>query len=124
MSRSTLFGRSGNALGCMKAEALTHVLRARKVLKGNLCQRGVWQRLISKPFNPWKVEWVLLGPTRPQTEVLSYSDRLGTKGIASELHLSVKTIETHRAHIKEKLGFKDASEMVRFAIDWIAQEKG
>jgi DNA-binding NarL/FixJ family response regulator len=47
----------------------------------------------------------------------------GTKEIAAELHLSVKTIETHRAHIKEKLGFRDAGEMVRFAIDWVAQEK-
>ena len=47
-----------------------------------------------------------------------------TKEIAFLLNLSVKTIETHRAHIKEKLGFKDASEMVRFAIEWVAQEKG
>ena len=60
-----------------------------------------------------------------ELEVLELLGRgLGTKGIAAELHLSVKTIETHRAHIKEKLGFKDASEMVRFAIDWVAQEKG
>ena len=51
-----------------------------------------------------------------ELEVLELLGRgLGTKGIASELHLSVKTIETHRAHIKDKLGFKDASEMVRFA---------
>ncbi len=43
-----------------------------------------------------------------------------TRGIAERLHLSVKTIETHRAHIKEKLGFKDAEEMVRFALEWMA----
>jgi hypothetical protein len=40
-----------------------------------------------------------------------------------EGNLSVKTIETHRAHIKEKLGFADANEMVRFAIDWVAQQE-
>ena len=34
---------------------------------------------------------------------------LGTRDIAQALHLSVKTIETHRAHIKEKLGFKEAA---------------
>jgi DNA-binding CsgD family transcriptional regulator len=34
----------------------------------------------------------------------------------------VKTIETHRAHIKEKLGFHDSKEMVRFAIEWVAQQ--
>ena len=46
-----------------------------------------------------------------------------TKSIAHELNLSVKTIETHRAHIKEKLGFSDASEMVRFAIDWVTHQE-
>jgi DNA-binding NarL/FixJ family response regulator len=46
-----------------------------------------------------------------------------TRSIAKELNLSVKTIETHRAHIKEKLGFPDANEMVRFAIDWVAQQE-
>ena len=42
--------------------------------------------------------------------------------IAKQLHRSVKTIETHRAHIKEKLGCRDSEEMVRFAIDWVAQQ--
>lgn len=42
-----------------------------------------------------------------------------TRAIAEMLHLSVKTIETHRAHIKEKLGFKDAEEMVKFATEWV-----
>ena len=45
-----------------------------------------------------------------------------TRSIAKELNLSIKTIETHRAHIKEKLGLKDGNEMVQFAIDWVAKE--
>jgi DNA-binding NarL/FixJ family response regulator len=40
----------------------------------------------------------------------------GTQQIARELHLSVKTIETYRAHIKEKLGIKTAPELVRAAV--------
>ena len=48
----------------------------------------------------------------------------GTREIAAELHLSIKTIETHRMHIKDKLDFKDASEMVRFAIEWVSQQEG
>jgi DNA-binding NarL/FixJ family response regulator len=47
-----------------------------------------------------------------------------TREVAQTLHLSVKTIETHRAHIKEKLGFKDAPEMVKFAGEWVAIEHG
>jgi DNA-binding NarL/FixJ family response regulator len=42
----------------------------------------------------------------------------GTKEIAAELNLSAKTIETYRANIKEKLGLKEGSELVRFAIRW------
>jgi DNA-binding NarL/FixJ family response regulator len=40
----------------------------------------------------------------------------GTRQIAEHLHLSVKTIESHRAHIKEKLHLKDANELVHTAI--------
>jgi len=48
----------------------------------------------------------------------------GTRQIAGELNLSVKTIETHRAHIKEKLDFADSDAMVRFAVEWVAREEG
>ena len=42
----------------------------------------------------------------------------GTRQIAEELHLSIKTIESHRAHIKEKLNLKSATELVQHAIQW------
>jgi len=41
-----------------------------------------------------------------------------TREIADQLHLEVKTIETYRARIKEKLRLKDASELLRNAIAW------
>ncbi|PYK95082.1 MAG: DNA-binding response regulator [Verrucomicrobia bacterium] len=39
--------------------------------------------------------------------------------IAKELHLSPKTVETHRAHIKEKLNLKNARQVTRFAVQWM-----
>src|SRR5439155_797467 len=39
--------------------------------------------------------------------------------IAKQLHLSRKTVETHRAHIKEKLRLKNAREVARFALQWL-----
>jgi DNA-binding NarL/FixJ family response regulator len=42
-----------------------------------------------------------------------------TRAIAQRLCLSVKTIETHRSHIKEKLGFTDARKLVGFAAEWL-----
>ncbi len=37
--------------------------------------------------------------------------------IATELFLSVRTIETHRGHIQQKLGLSDRSELVHYALD-------
>jgi DNA-binding NarL/FixJ family response regulator len=43
----------------------------------------------------------------------------GTRRIAEKLHLSIKTIECYREHIKEKMMFTDASELVHHAIRWV-----
>lgn len=116
------------ALGyVMKAEALTHVLDAlRKVLDG-----GIY---VSPRFGEQLIFQAVHSPEgRAGSPVDKLSDRelevlglmgrgMGTKKIADRLHLSVKTIETHRAHIREKLGFRDSAEMVRFATDWVAQQ--
>jgi DNA-binding NarL/FixJ family response regulator len=42
-----------------------------------------------------------------------------TRAVASRLHLSVSTVETHRAHIKEKLKLHNATELVRRAVEWV-----
>jgi len=47
---------------------------------------------------------------------------LSTREIASNLNLSVKTIESHRAHIKEKLSLRNATELVQFCVQWVEQE--
>ena len=42
-----------------------------------------------------------------------------TRDIAAQLHLSPKTVDVHRAHIKEKLELKDATALVRHAVRWV-----
>jgi len=42
-----------------------------------------------------------------------------TRQIAERLHLSVKTVETYRSHIKEKLNLADATELLQHAIQWV-----
>jgi DNA-binding NarL/FixJ family response regulator len=39
--------------------------------------------------------------------------------IAEDLHLSLKTVQTHCAHIKEKLGFENATVLMREAVRWV-----
>jgi DNA-binding NarL/FixJ family response regulator len=41
-----------------------------------------------------------------------------TRQIAQKLHLSLSTVETHRAHIKEKLNLRNAAELMRAAVEW------
>jgi DNA-binding NarL/FixJ family response regulator len=47
----------------------------------------------------------------------------GTRQIAEELHISVKTVESYQAHIKEKLSLKNARELVQRAIQWTVAAK-
>ena len=42
-----------------------------------------------------------------------------TREIAAELHLSPKTVDVHRAHIKEKLGLRDVTALIRHAVRWV-----
>ena len=45
-----------------------------------------------------------------------------TREIAGQLHLSVKTIETYRAHIKDKLQLRSGTELMQHAIHWVETE--
>jgi DNA-binding NarL/FixJ family response regulator len=58
-----------------------------------------------------------------ELEVIQLIGRgLSTREIAASLNLSVKTIESHRAHIKEKLNLRNATELVQFSVQWVEQE--
>jgi DNA-binding NarL/FixJ family response regulator len=50
-------------------------------------------------------------------------DGHSTRQIADELHISVKTVESYQAHIKEKLSLRSARELVQHAIQWSIAEK-
>ena len=68
------------------------------------------------------------GGERPPVDRLSDRElevflRIGqgqeTRRIAEELHLSLKTIQTHCAHIKEKLGLENATALMLAAVRWV-----
>jgi DNA-binding NarL/FixJ family response regulator len=113
--------RAGAAGYIMKQEASEKVLDAvRQVLRGGV---HVSEKMGSKLMHQ------LVGgkPSLAVSSLERLSDRelevfgligqgKGTRQIAQHLHLSVKTIESHRAHIKEKLNLKDANELVHTAI--------
>lgn len=42
-----------------------------------------------------------------------------TRDIADQLHLSTKTVDVHRSHIKEKLDLQDVTALIRHAVRWV-----
>jgi DNA-binding NarL/FixJ family response regulator len=49
---------------------------------------------------------------------------LSTRQIAKKLHLSTKTIDSHRSKIKSKLNLKNSTELVHHAIRWFSNADG
>jgi DNA-binding NarL/FixJ family response regulator len=55
--------------------------------------------------------------TRREEDVLAeVAQGLSNREVAEKLFISVKTVETHKAHILEKLGLKNTAELVKYAI--------
>jgi DNA-binding NarL/FixJ family response regulator len=121
--------RAGAKGYIMKAEATEKVITAiRKVLTGELY---VSDRMAAKMVR----KLVGSGPAIGTSPIDRLSDRelevflligqgRGTRQIADKLHLSIKTIETYRAHMKEKLNLENAAELLQYAIRWVnSQEK-
>ena len=48
---------------------------------------------------------------------------MATRDIAARLHLSVKTVETHRENIKRKLKLSSATELIRYSSNWVERQK-
>ena len=47
-----------------------------------------------------------------------------TRDIARQLSLSPKTVDVHRGRIKEKLGLKEATSLIRYAVRWVEAQNG
>lgn len=131
MHDETLYGLRGlqaGALGyVMKSEAMDHIAQAiATVMAGKIYVSPKFsEKLIFRAIRP--ADSLTTSPidqlSDRELEVLQLIGKGHSSiSIAEQLHLSVKTIETHRAHVKEKLGCRDSEELVRFAIEWVAQQ--
>jgi len=108
----------------MKQEAIEKMMEAiRKVLRGELYVSERVSANIVKRFVDGKAEGVssseeLLSDREMEVFQL-IGQGFGTRQIADQLHVSVKTVETYRANIKEKLNLKNATELMKHAVHWI-----
>jgi DNA-binding NarL/FixJ family response regulator len=118
--------RAGARAYLMAGDETAEILEALdRILAGELyASVSVGRRLL---------ENLVGGQIKPHdSKVTSLSDRelqvfslfgrgFGATRLAAELHLSVKTIETHQMRIKEKLGLQSAAELSKEASLWMSE---
>ena len=119
--------RAGAKGYIMKQEATEKVMEGiRRVLGGELyVSEKMAARLMSQAVNNKgsPKENPLARLSDRELEVFTMIGHgLGTREIAGRLILSVKTVEAHREHIKEKLNLKNGTELMRFAVQYTLQD--
>lgn len=118
--------KAGAKAYVMKQDIATKVIDAiRKVRKGQLY---VSERVSTQMLN----RLVKGRDDGDDSPVAALSDRelevatligsgLATREIAVRLNMSVKTVETHRAHLKSKLNLGTATRLVQFCVRWVGE---
>ena len=131
MHDETIFAQRALRAGAkgyvMKKESPSKIVDAiRKIIQGEIyvspsVADQVLHQIVNGPGN------VSTSPvdrlTDRELEVVQLIGRgLSSREVAKSLHLSVKTIESHRAHVKEKLSLRNATELVQFSVQWVDQQ--
>ncbi len=116
--------RAGGRGYVMKETASDHLLVAiQRVLQGEIYLSGQASQRLAESFSGHK-------KTSSETPIKRLTDRefevfqliglgKGTSEVGEQLCISPRTVDAHRAHIKEKLGLKNGNELLRFAVRWV-----
>ena len=111
----------------MKQEATERVLEAIRRIRGG-------EVYVSDRIAKRLLRQIVSSPAAGKSPMEALTDRelavfrligkgRGTREIADDLHVSVKTVESYQAHIKEKLSLKNARELVQHAFQWVTSEE-
>jgi DNA-binding NarL/FixJ family response regulator len=120
--------RAGASGYIMKQEATERVLEAIRRIRGG-------EVFVSDRIAKRLLRQMVSSPADGKSPIQALTDRelavfrligkgRGTREIADDLHVSVKTVESYQAHIKEKLGLKNARELAQHAFQWVTREDG
>jgi DNA-binding NarL/FixJ family response regulator len=120
--------RAGAMGYIMKQEGTEKMISAiRRILEGRV--------YVSDEIDSRMLQQVVRGqPNKPVSPLELLSDReleifgllgrgVSSRMIAESLFLSVKTVDSYRANIKEKLKFKNGIELLQHALQWVDREK-
>ena len=131
MHDETLFAeralRAGASGYINKQMAMPEMVGAiRRVLSGKVyLSTSMTERMVERAARPDTdtSRSVMQRLSDRELEVFSLlGDGLSTREVAQRLNLSVKTIETHRAQIKRKLGLRNSTELIQRAVEWTLRQ--
>lgn len=114
----------------MKNVASTDFLGAlRKVARGQKhVSAAMGERLLSQVARgraPGQSEDPVAALTDRELEVFRLiGDGISTREISERLNLSMKTVDAHRRHMREKLNLRSTSELIRYATQWVSDREG
>jgi DNA-binding NarL/FixJ family response regulator len=116
--------RAGAEGYVMKHEAMANVITAiREVFNGRPYLSPAMAAQVITKFAHRQDEGEADAVERLSDRELEILELIGkgkdVREIAKLLHLSPKTVETHRSHIKDKLDLKNSREVARFALQWL-----
>jgi DNA-binding NarL/FixJ family response regulator len=111
--------RAGAAAYLIKDSATAELeLALKSVMRGETYLSPAISRQVVEGYVQRMGAGAPVDPLTPrQREVLKgIAEGRSTKRIAADLGLSVKTVETHRAQVMERLGIRDVAGLVRYAM--------
>jgi DNA-binding NarL/FixJ family response regulator len=119
--------RAGSLGYIMKEEAIEQVLVAiRRVLAGEIFLSDKMKSKMLQQLATGRSKQVLSpieALTDRELEVFRMiGEGKSTRQIATDLHLSVRTVEAYREYIKAKLTLKNSTELVQHAFHWVHQK--
>jgi DNA-binding NarL/FixJ family response regulator len=133
MHDETMYGeralRAGARGYIMKEAAADHLINAaRKVLSGGIYVSDSMASRMLEQVTGHRARGAAGGVETLSDRELEVLEMIGrgvaTKNIAERLCISTRTVEAHRAHIKEKLGVGDGAALVRYAVQWVESRAG
>jgi len=98
--------------------AIHQILKGKIFLSEQMSER-LLGKLVGAGTTTTTTAWPIDKLSDRELEVLQLLGQgMGTSQIADKLCLSVKTIETYREHLKQKLNLANGQELLRYAIEW------
>jgi len=107
-----------------KSEPVPTIINAiRQVLRGRVfLSMPMVNRMLQSPPEEPAEESPIMSLSDRELQVFELISRgLTTREIAGKLMLSIKTIETHRDHIRMKLKLKNSTELIHHAVQWFLE---